>query len=392
MMRVAVIGASGQLGATVVENLSGRAGVDVVPFIHSSGNAWRLARRGMKLATLDLLDPEAVKRAVDGCTHVVNCSRGDVDVMFGGLRNLLDAAQKARVRRFIHISSVLVYGDPPHPESRSESAPTSGGEKKSYGWIKLRQDEMVAAAARRGLNAIILCPPNIIGPYSQFLNGLANAIRRDEFALVGDRECPVNLVDVANLAHAIELALEKGPSRGERLFITDDDAVDWRTLVHGVARIVAPGNAHRGLPAIDAATLARLKAGMAAPKPSLVGSLKHLVSSDVREALRADPLIASIEDFAKSAVTKSGGAVEARLRGVAVGPVSIRKTGQWDRLNVGLAAQQLRGVRHSNQAARDLLGYFPVCSFEQSMAAYARWFRVSQGMETEAWPLLRQLA
>ncbi|PYV39918.1 MAG: dihydrodipicolinate reductase, partial [Acidobacteria bacterium] len=40
-MRVAVVGASGLVGATLVERLVVLPGCEVVPLIHSSGNAWR---------------------------------------------------------------------------------------------------------------------------------------------------------------------------------------------------------------------------------------------------------------------------------------------------------------------------------------------------------------
>ena len=73
--RIAVIGASGFVGSTLVEQLL--MGTDeVVPFIHSSGNAWRIARLGIELRALDLLDGRQVEAALHGVTHVVNCSRG----------------------------------------------------------------------------------------------------------------------------------------------------------------------------------------------------------------------------------------------------------------------------------------------------------------------------
>ena len=67
--RVAVIGASGFVGATLVEDSLKDGTIELVPVIHSSGNAWRLIRHGLSIRTADLLNRESVASALDGCTH-----------------------------------------------------------------------------------------------------------------------------------------------------------------------------------------------------------------------------------------------------------------------------------------------------------------------------------
>src|SRR5579871_4347434 len=124
-MKVAVFGASGFVGATLVEQLLAQKGVEVRPLIHSYGNAWRLSRAGIALKTVDILSPADVAAAVAGCTHIVNCTRGSTDVMIQGLKNLLQASEAAQVQRFVHLSSVAVYGDMPPPESEREDAATN---------------------------------------------------------------------------------------------------------------------------------------------------------------------------------------------------------------------------------------------------------------------------
>ena len=111
---------------------------------------------------LDLFDPKQVRSELADVTHVVNCSRGGNDVMLKGLKNLLAACREQGVRRFVHLSSVAVYGNPPPPDSVHETAPTKP-EPESYGWVKLQQGDMVKEAAQAGLSSIVLCPPNISG-------------------------------------------------------------------------------------------------------------------------------------------------------------------------------------------------------------------------------------
>jgi uncharacterized protein YbjT (DUF2867 family) len=83
--RIALVGASGFVGSTLVERLLVQALHAVFPLIHSSGNAWRLARLGIDLHALDLLAPDEIEMALHGCTHVVNCALGSKDVMLKDL-------------------------------------------------------------------------------------------------------------------------------------------------------------------------------------------------------------------------------------------------------------------------------------------------------------------
>lgn len=386
--RIAVIGASGFVGATVVERLLAGGTDEVIPFIHSSGNAWRLARLGIPLTMLDLLERDRVIAAMRGITHVVNCSRGGDDLMIGGLGNLLVAGRAAGVKRFVHLGSVAVYGDPPPPESISEAAPTIPA-KGSYGAVKLRQDRMVAKAHSEGLPSLILCPPNISGVHSVYLLGIIAALRDGTFALLDDGSTPCNLVDVRNLAHAVELALDHNSPDGTRYFVTDDEETSWGQVVDALAplaELTRPvANIQRdmlGGPDGDSGQKAKI---------NLIASLKHLVSSEVREALRADPLWRRVDVALRRAVAHLGTRAESALRLAVEGPVRASRSGPDHPYATPLCRQQLRGVRHSCARAKAMLGYVPQYTFADSMRAFSAWYRDANGMATPWWPLLRLL-
>jgi len=387
MRRVAVIGASGFVGSTVVERLLVQAQDEVRPLIHSSGNAWRLARLGLELQTVDLLVQGDIDVALRGCTHVVNCALGSTEAMLTGLHNLLAASRQQHVERFVHLSSVLVYGDPPSPESVHEEARTAPA-RGTYGWLKLRQDRMVQQACRAGLPSVILCPPNIAGPYSPFLVRVLDAVRTGALGLVDDGKAPCNLVDVTNLAHAIELALDRGSATGQRMFITDDAETTWRDVVEGLAPVAACADP---LPVITPEELARLRLADSTPSHSVVHSLKHLVSSEVRTALRQDPVWAKVEQVLGQGVARLGTGVVERVRASLTGPPPIPRIHHGPRYDASLCLQQLRGVRHVCDLARQELGYKPLYTFAASMRAFCAWYRCQHGMETGSWDLLKQL-
>lgn len=389
--RIVILGASGFVGTTLAERLQKRPEVEVVPVIHSAGSAWRLARRTSPLIQVEIADRTALGNVLGGATHVVNCTRGPRSVMIDGLRNILDGCRTAGVGRFVHLSSVMVYGDPPHPDSHHENAPTNpppGAE--SYGMIKLEQDRMVQAAAAAGLPSVVLCPPNISGPFSGYVAGIVNGLRNGSFALVDDGAGPCNLIDVRNLCRAMELALDTGDAAldGVRMFVTDGEQVSWKDVAAELLELTGVDQVRH----IERVELLRLTGHGAAKKgPSVGKSIRHLVSSDVRAALRKDPLLAKLDRAARTAVTKLGRGMETKLRLGIEGPTPVSRPDPYANLTVGLCAQQLREVWHLNERAERVLGFKPPVSFRQSMADFRAWYRKMHGMDTPFWPISRHL-
>ena len=292
--------------------------------------------------------------------------------MLQGLKHLLAASRKAGAKQFLHVSSVMVYGDPPHPASTRENAPTQPL-RGTYGWTKLKQDELVEAAARSGLLSTVLCPPNISGPYSYYLLDILAAIREGSLALLDEGAAPCLLVDVTNLCHAIELALERGPGDGRRLFLTDDESVTWRALLDGLAPLLPAGAIDR-LPRLSLEALRKLCQPPAKSKMSPLRSVKHLFSADVRPALCRDPLWEKLDASLRRSVSLLGRSMEDRLRLSIDGPLSIPKARRAPRVNTQLSSHQLRSVRHDCALAKERLGYRPVASFQHSMAAFRAWY------------------
>lgn len=386
MKRVAILGASGFVGSTLFEYLRQKPEYELVPVIHSPGNAWRLARFRADLHIADLLSRKAVTKVLENVDYVVNCTRGDTDIMFDGLKNVIRACRENGVSRFVHLSSVMVFGDPPAAES--EDAPEPRLPASSYGGIKQRQDRMVEAAAKKGLPSIILVPPNISGPYSYFLQALTDSVRAGNFALLDGGGTPIYLVDVLNLCHAIELAFDAERADGQRYFITDDDELSWKDVTSSLAELFAE---QPSLRSVTRSTLEGSMDGGSSSRFSIVRSLKHLVSSDVREALRKDPLFEKMDLGLRSLVARLGPRIEDWFRMSIEGPIRIRKRAPMENLNIRLSAQQLRDVRPSCARARDEMGYSPPVTGRQSIDAFVNWYRMSHGLETEFGDLLLHL-
>jgi predicted dehydrogenase/nucleoside-diphosphate-sugar epimerase len=382
-VKVAVFGASGFVGATLVERLIARN----IPFtaaIHSPGSAWRLARHGIALSMVDVGSRAAIREALRGCTHLVNCTRGSDATMIGGLENLLAEAKQSGIQRFVHLSSVAVYGDPPPPEARHEGCEPRP-EPGSYGALKLRQDELVARAHDAGLSCAVLCPPNIGGVFSGFVGSVLDDIRQGALALVEGGHMPLNIVDVENLAYAIELALFAERADGRRMFVTDGDDITWLDFVRALMPLAECEAMPPSLPksAVAAAT--------GASRASLLRAIKHLASSGVRNALRADPLLGRIEKQARALAGRLPDTIQDRLRFSLDGPIAVAKVSTAPRFTSRYNPQQLRGVVHSSERAAQQIGYTRVLDFSESMARFRAWYVAMRGIGSEAWPLTREL-
>jgi nucleoside-diphosphate-sugar epimerase len=83
-------------------------------------------------------------------------------VMSEGLLNLLELAIKHQVRKFVYVSSSMVYGD--FADQVKEDAPCNP--QGQYGILKLAGEWLVRDYARRtGLSHIIVRPSAVYGPY-----------------------------------------------------------------------------------------------------------------------------------------------------------------------------------------------------------------------------------
>jgi uncharacterized protein YbjT (DUF2867 family) len=116
--------------------------------------------------------PDSLAKLVTGVDAVIHVAgainapdrAGFEAVNVGGTANVIDAARRAGVRRFVHISSL------------SAREP----DLSDYGWSKMKSERLVAAS---GLDATIIRPPAIYGPGDRETFELFRMARRGIVAL-----------------------------------------------------------------------------------------------------------------------------------------------------------------------------------------------------------------
>ena len=185
---------------------------------------------GLEFVRGNIVRPESLKGAAEGVDVVVHAAgvlhvrriRDFYSINRDGTRHLLEAAAKAGVRRFIHISSNAAQGfcagkgfeldesGPCRPESH-------------YGKSKYEAEEVVREFQRAGkMETVILRPAMFYGPPvpPRHLD-IYRKIRRGYFPVFGHGNYQRSITFIDHLVQAIHLAVQHPAAAGQTYYIAD---------------------------------------------------------------------------------------------------------------------------------------------------------------------------
>jgi len=211
----------------VVTGATGFLGHNVMQALHAVSLAHKIIAAGRRkvsegVAEIEYLELDLLSSAIKlpaGIDTVLHLAGEKVDgnrmrlVNVQGTRRLVEAAVRSGVRRFVYVSSVGVYGAPPHSGLVTESFPHTPRNRyetsKDGGEACVRE-----VCARAGMDYIILQPSNVIGVVpgrSYPLLGLMRTVKRGWFTWFGAGDIWVNYIAVEDVAAALVKAAEVAP-------------------------------------------------------------------------------------------------------------------------------------------------------------------------------------
>jgi nucleoside-diphosphate-sugar epimerase len=207
-MKVLVLGGSGYIGSRLCTMLADSGWA--TPVSASS----RREAPGVENLRIDTTAAASVTRAVQGMDAVVNCVAGSARAIAEGAKVLAEACAKADCARFVHLSSMAVYGAREGlVGERSPLDPALGW----YARAKCDAEEHVASFAKSGGRAVILRPGCVWGPGSELWVGrigrYLHARRLGDLGAGGDGWS--NLVHVDDVCNAIAAALHMAQPAGQ---------------------------------------------------------------------------------------------------------------------------------------------------------------------------------
>jgi dihydroflavonol-4-reductase len=262
-----VTGASGHIGANLVRALLGQ-GRRVRTLVHKQSAA--LDGLPVDIVRADLLDGDSVMRACARVCTVFHLAgkisagwESDADVNainVNGTRNVVEACLSVGVRRLVHFSSIQALSagrDSKILDETCDLVPPDDRTRGAYDRAKAEAERLVLGAGGRGLDAVIVNPTAILGPFdfqrSPMGDVLAALGRGGLPALVAGGAC--DFVDVRDVVDGA-LAAERNGRRGERYVLSGtrlslvELAQRWATVTGqpaprfavpmGLARLAAP--------------------------------------------------------------------------------------------------------------------------------------------------------
>ena len=216
-MTVLVVGATGDLGGRVVDALLARH-KPVRALVREGTDPSALASKGVEIARGDMLDPPSLARAMDGADAVVTTAAGYVRRRKGdslarvddlGNRNLVDAAKKAGVSRFVFTSIFAcdVARDVPH-----------------FWQKKLIEDYLEAS----GVPFVALRPGAFLGGGSARF--FARGLRKGKLMSLGDPDVAITYIHIDEVARALALAVDEPKAVGKRIDLGSNRPLSSRDL------------------------------------------------------------------------------------------------------------------------------------------------------------------
>jgi dihydroflavonol-4-reductase len=310
----------------LVTGAAGFVGKSLVAALQAKGERVRSfdlkPAEGDEIVIGSVTDEDAARRAAKGVDFVFHLAgaaqlwapdaRLFDQINRGGTQAMLAAAKSARVRRFIHCSSLTTLVGRRTPKRVSEASESTRLDAADmlgpYPLSKLRADRAVEDAAAEGLDAVIALPTEPLGAGDDALTPptrmILDFVNRKTPAYV---DCTLNFVPVKSLAEGLVAARERG-IKGER-YLLGGENVAMPRLLAAIEKIAGVPTPKVKLPfaiayaagAIDSLLLARVT--RKPPKAPLTGvrlAARPVTFSSAKAARdlgwRADPFEPALEE------------------------------------------------------------------------------------------------
>jgi nucleoside-diphosphate-sugar epimerase len=209
---------------------------------------------GVELTQADLLDNNALKRAVQGKELIFHAAAAmDADpktaeaVNVDASEKLAEFATEAGARRFVHVSTVGVYDMSAGPDDVNESTPLATDHPGTYPRTKAQAEQrLFGVSGKTELEITAVRPSMVYGPGPGVWTVMMfNNVKKGDPVFLGDGSFwfnPVYIDDVVDLL----IRCAKSPNAPGEAFNASADVSTWREFMGYYGTL--SGNEPKGMP------------------------------------------------------------------------------------------------------------------------------------------------
>jgi nucleoside-diphosphate-sugar epimerase len=254
MRKILVTGATGFTGAALCRRLIAN-GAQVVAFARPTSRTASLRKMGVECRLLDIRNREEVMDHFAGIRqvyHIAAAYRAEHadhsefrQVNVEATRHLLDAARKAKVRRFVHCSTVGVQGEIDDPPAAEDYRCKPGDH---YQATKMDGELLALARFQNGLPGSVVRPVGIYGPGDTRFLKLFRPIDKGMFVMIGSGRVLYHMTYIEDLVTGIILCGTKDEALGEVFTIGGPRYTTIQELVDLIAQVLGKSRPKLRLP------------------------------------------------------------------------------------------------------------------------------------------------
>lgn len=249
---IAVTGATGHIGNVLVRKLLAR-GENVRAIAPPFEDLKPLEGLKLEIVESDVRNIGSLTNAFEGAkivyhlAGIVTISSENEDLVHQvnveGTKNVVEACLRNNIKRLVYISSVHALKEPPHGTVIDEACIYDAECKKgNYDKSKTLASLAVLKGIDKGLDAVLVCPSGVIGPYdykiSQMGHLIINFMKGNVKAYI---EGAYDFVDVRDVAEGLILACENGETSESYILSGEQISVQELYLeLEKITRIKAP--------------------------------------------------------------------------------------------------------------------------------------------------------
>jgi dihydroflavonol-4-reductase len=249
---IVVTGATGHIGNVLVREFAAK-GETVKALVPPFEDIKSLNGLEVKIVRGDICESDSLKHIFNKDDIVFHLA-GMISIIPGkkkllhqinvlGTRNVVAACISQGVKRLVYTSSIHAVREPPHGTVIDEASPYDPvGVLGDYAKSKALGTLEVIKGMKQGLDAVIVCPTGVIGPFDYRVSDMGqliiNYMKKDLKAYLSGS---YDYADVRDVANGLILALEKGRS-GESYILSGQQITlrDFLLTIEEMTGIKAP--------------------------------------------------------------------------------------------------------------------------------------------------------